>query len=82
MPLLNKKTIASPQQVSTGTLVEKLLYSRDDAAIALSISVRAIDYLIAEGELPIRKMGARILIPAECLIAFSAQDHLSPLVPA
>jgi len=28
--------------------IEKLLYSREDAAAALSISIRSVDYLIAK----------------------------------
>ncbi len=31
--------------------IEKLLYSRQDAAVALSVSLRSIDYLISDGKL-------------------------------
>jgi len=44
--------------------IEKLLYSREDAAAALSISIRSVDYLIAEGKMTTRRIGRKILIPA------------------
>jgi len=39
--------------------IEKLLYSREDAAAALSISIRSVDYLIAEGKVTTRRIGRK-----------------------
>jgi excisionase family DNA binding protein len=55
--------------------VERFLYSRKDAAQALSISVRSIDYLIERGELPTRRIGKKVLIPAVALRQFARGDH-------
>lgn len=55
--------------------VEKLLYSRRDAAEALSLSVRSVDYLITTRRLPTRRIGAKILIPAAAVRRFAREDH-------
>jgi hypothetical protein len=55
--------------------VEKFLYSRRDAAVALSLSVRSVDYLITTGRLPMRRIGGRILIPANAVRRFAREDH-------
>jgi excisionase family DNA binding protein len=55
--------------------VEKLLYSRRDAAEALSLSIRSIDYLIASSRLPARRIGSKILIPASAIQRFAIKDH-------
>jgi len=55
--------------------VEKLLYSRRDAAEALSLSVRSIDYLITAGRLPTRRVGGKILVPAHAVRRFAREDH-------
>ena len=57
----------------------KLLFSRKDSAAVLGISVRALDYAIANGLLPIRRVGRRILISATSLRQFTRQDHPQPL---
>ena len=55
--------------------VERLLFSRRDAAVALSLSVRSIDYLISNGELSTRRIGRKILIPAVEIRRFARRDH-------
>jgi excisionase family DNA binding protein len=55
--------------------IEKLLYSREDAAAALSISIRSVDYLIAERKLSTRRIGRKILIPAGDIKRFARADH-------
>ena len=55
--------------------VEKLLYSRRDAAEALSLSIRSIDYLITTGRLSSRRVGSKILIPAGAIRRFAREDH-------
>jgi len=55
--------------------MDKLLATRQEAARALSISVRSVDFLIEAGELPSRKMGRRRLVPVAALKAFARRDH-------
>ena len=55
--------------------VEKLLYSRRDAAEALSLSIRSVDYLITTGRLSTRRVGSKILIPAGAVRRFAREDH-------
>jgi excisionase family DNA binding protein len=61
--------------VKDGATFEKLLYSRKDAAQALSISIRSVDYLIERGELPTKRIGKKVLIPAVDLRRFARGDH-------
>jgi len=53
----------------------KLLLSRQEAAALLSISQRALDYLIANRMLSVRRIGSRVLIPAQDLHRFARADH-------
>jgi excisionase family DNA binding protein len=54
---------------------EKLLVGREEAAEMLSISRRAIDYLVAQKQLSFRRIGSRVLIPVSDLKRFSRADH-------
>ena len=54
---------------------EKLLVGREEAASRLSISCRALDYLVANKRLMTRRIGARVLIPTSELRRFSRGDH-------
>lgn len=54
---------------------EKLLVGREEAASMLSISCRALDYLVANKQLATRRIGARVLIPTADLRRFSRGDH-------
>ena len=54
---------------------DKLLVSRQEAADLLSISQRAVDYLIASKTLSTRRIGARVLIPTQDLRRFARADH-------
>jgi excisionase family DNA binding protein len=58
---------------------EQLALSRKDAAIALGVSLRTLDYLLASGELRGRRIGRRIVIPKVALEAFLRHDH--PTMP-
>lgn len=53
----------------------KILYSRRDAAYTLSISIRALDYLIANGQLKTRPLGKKVMIAAAELQRFADEDH-------
>lgn len=54
---------------------DKLHVSRREAAARLSISGRAIDYLIANRALTTKRIGARVLIPVADLRRFANGDH-------
>lgn len=62
--------------------VEKFLYDRKSAAAALSISVRSLDYLLANKALRTRRIGRKVLIPAGELRRFAQADHFSPVATA
>jgi len=53
----------------------KLLVGRQEAAALLSISQRALDYLVANKHLQVRRIGARVLIPRSELYRFVRGDH-------
>jgi len=54
---------------------EKLLLTREDCAQLLSCSVRTIDTMLANGELPSRRIGRRRLVPRAALEQFARRDH-------
>ena len=58
----------------------KLLVSREEAAQLLSISQRALDYLIANRRLPTKRIGARVLIPVSDLRKYARGDHPERIV--
>ena len=58
----------------------KILVGRAEAAQLLSISVRGIDYLLANRRLPFRKLGGRILIPVAELRKYAHSDHPERIV--
>ena len=59
---------------------DKLLVGRVEAAGMISISCRALDYLVANKQLLIRRIGTRVLIPLTELQRFSRSDHPDRLV--
>jgi excisionase family DNA binding protein len=59
---------------STSVSPEKLLFSRPEAALALGLSVRKIDYLISSGTIRVKRIGGRVLIHGRTLRAFAALD--------
>lgn len=73
---MTKKGVANGR-VSPG---EKILVSRREAAQMLSISVRGIDYLVANKRLPCRKIGSRVLIPVVDLRKYARGDHPERIV--
>ena len=54
---------------------EKLLVGRQEAAELLSISQRPLDYLVANKQLQVRRIGSRVLIPRSELHRFARADH-------
>jgi len=53
----------------------KLLVGREEAAARLSLSVRSVDYLLADRLLKFRRIGGRVLIPIAELERFARIDH-------
>lgn len=60
-------------------VTEKLLLTRKESALALSVSLRTIDTLLACGELTARRIGRRRLIPRTELERFARRDHETSL---
>jgi hypothetical protein len=58
----------------------RLLYSRKEAAYQLSMSPRAIDYLIAGKQIEIRRIGSRILIPHEELVRLATSARVRSVI--
>jgi excisionase family DNA binding protein len=52
----------------------RLLYSREDAATQLSISVATLDRLIGKKELTARRIGRSVLIPHGELMKLARRD--------
>jgi hypothetical protein len=78
----NKAVPGSPSGISEGATpeakvatVERLLYGRKDAALALSVSIRRIDYGLAYGEFETRRVGKRVLITASSLKRWANTNH-------
>ncbi len=59
---------------------DKLLVCRKEAAQLLSISVRGVDYLVANRHLPTRRIGGPILIPVADLRKYTRADHPERIV--
>lgn len=58
----------------------RLLYDREQAARQLSISVRSLDYLIANRKLDTRRIGKKVLIPYTELKRFAQSNHYDSVV--
>lgn len=71
-----KNAPTSPPQPLT-----RLLYTRQEAAYRLSLSVRSLDYYIATKRLATRRMGRKVLVPHGELIRFSRMDHTDDIRP-
>ena len=57
----------------------RLLYSRQESARQLSISVRSLDYLIAGKAFQTRRLGKKIMIPHGELVRFASSNHFGPM---
>ena len=66
---------SSPSRRKPVRSEQKLLVSREEAASLLSISKRALDYLIANRTLAVRRIGTRVLIPIRDLEQFAQNNH-------
>jgi excisionase family DNA binding protein len=59
----------------------KLLFSEKDSALALGISKRSVQKLIAAGLLKPRRIGRRVLIHRRDLEEFARRDHPGVMAP-
>jgi hypothetical protein len=57
----------------------RLLYDCKSAAQQLSISVRALGYLIQQQRIATRRIGKRVLIPHAELVRFARGNHTDPI---
>jgi len=55
--------------------IERLAFTKAEAAKALGLSLRTIDNLIGMKELTVRRIGRRVVIPATSLQALIRGDH-------
>ena len=61
--------------------LEKILYTKREAAQLLSISIRSLDYLIFNQQIPTRRIGRRVLVHRDSIERFARRDHLSIRTP-
>ena len=54
---------------------ERLLLDKREAAWVIGVSPRTIDALIANRELPVRRIGRRVLVHRNTLEKFAQQNH-------
>jgi excisionase family DNA binding protein len=57
----------------------RLLYDRKTAALQLSVSVRTLDYFVANKRLTTRRIGKKVMIPRAELVRFARADHFGPV---
>jgi excisionase family DNA binding protein len=76
-PLLNGPgTVLTGDAIAAPALFQyKLQYSRLEAARMLDIGVRTLDRLIEGKQLPVRRIGRRVLITRDALEKFIKKDH-------
>lgn len=67
------------QSIKNLSTVEKFLFSKKEAAYSLAISLRSLEYRIANGELNTRRIGSRVLIPREELRRFASGNHYNSI---
>lgn len=58
-----------------GTTEERILVGRREAARMLSISQRSLDYLVANKQLDVRRIGSRVLLSLNELRRYAQSDH-------
>ncbi len=63
-------------------MTEKFLFARKEAAHALGISIRSLDYLIAGKHLETRRIGKKVLVTRAALVAFASGNHYGSMSTA
>ena len=56
---------------------EPLLVSKKSAASMLAISLRTLDNLIAAKEIPVRRIGRRVVVSRRAIEDFARRDHVT-----
>ena len=64
---------------ASGFQGQRLLYDKPTAAEMLSISLRALNYLLSRQEIRFRRIGRRVLIPHAELVRFAHGHHPEPV---
>jgi excisionase family DNA binding protein len=54
-----------------------IFVSKKSAAALLSISVRTLEHLISAGELPVKRIGSRVVLSRHALENFARRDHVT-----
>jgi excisionase family DNA binding protein len=75
----HKESIMSEQQ-NNSWMPEPALWTIEQAAAFLNVSVRTVKRLISIRELVARRIGSRVLIPKTSLEAFLRKDHATTKV--
>jgi excisionase family DNA binding protein len=57
--------------------MENILVSKKSAAELLSVSVRTLEKLIAAGELPVVRIGRRVMIASDAVEKFARRYHVT-----
>ena len=74
---MSKKDCTTPH--INADKVTRLLYSRKEAARQVSLSIRSIDYYLAQGEFQTRRIGKKVLITHASLVKFAQGNHFGPV---
>ena len=56
---------------------DKLLFDRREVVALTGLSLRFVDLLIADGTLPVKRVGARVLVPRAELLRFAGVEEPS-----
>jgi excisionase family DNA binding protein len=70
---------SSGNTISEPADVPRLLFSQREGARVLGVSLRTIQNFIASKQLPVRRLGRRVLIHRKDLEAFARRDHCGTL---
>ena len=69
------------QKLQEHAAVNKLLYTRQEAAALLSISVESLDLIILHGDIRVRHVGRRRLVHREELERFAKSKAITAIWP-
>lgn len=70
----------TPNSTLSHPAAPRLLSSREEAAYQLSISVRALDYMIASKKIATQRIGSRILIPHTELVRLATTAQIKSVL--
>jgi excisionase family DNA binding protein len=60
--------------------MDTLLLSKNEAARLLGLSLRSLDHIISRGEIQIRRIGRRVLIPRAAVESFAKTKNSNEAV--